>query len=113
MPESIAVWIVLIVAVALVVGLIVWLGRGGSFEKDGLKLKLDRPQTPGPRVEVADNLDAKGGRLGNITGVETAGSLDSATASEISVAKNVRLRNAEVGDITGVKISGGGQQGKQ
>jgi len=103
-PSSPAVWIVLILVVAAVVLWIVAKGRGFSFQRGKMKVSVSgEPQQPA-KIEVASGLEAKGGKIGNVTGLRAEAGAPPPVGS-VSVLGQARLSNEEVGDITGVEIS--------
>lgn len=107
MPTSPTVWIVLIIAAAIVVALMVWKGIGGTFAKGKWKFTLHDAPKPAPEVTVAQGLHAEGGKVGNITGVKSSASADAPIASKVDVASDASFSHTDVGDITGIDASGG------
>jgi hypothetical protein len=115
MPQDSLVWIVLIVAAALVIGLTVWKGRGLRLKRgqDGFSVRVEqsRDSIPngettgeGGRISVAEGARIERARVGDLAGIKSAGRLKS-TSQNIEVAAGARIKNAEVGDIVGVKQS--------
>jgi len=107
MPSNPTVWIVLIIAAAIIVGLMVWKGIGGTFARGKLKVTLHDAPKAAPEVRVAEGLRTEGGKVGNITGVKAAGT-DTPAASKVDVANEASFSKTNVGDITGVDQTGGG-----
>lgn len=110
MPQDSLVWIVLIVAAALVIALAVWKGRGFRLSKgkEGFSVEVERSQGGGDkparssRISVAKGAQIEAARVGDIAGVKTAGR-PPPTGRAIDVASGSRIKDAEVGDIVGVK----------
>lgn len=113
MPSSPTVWIVLIITAAIVVGLMVWKGVGGTFAKGKWRFTLHDAPKPAPNVTVADGLHTEGGKVGNITGVKSTDAADAPVASEVDVANKASFSHTDVGDITGVDISGGSRRERE
>jgi hypothetical protein len=106
MPDNPTVWIVLIAVVAVVVALMVWKGRGGSYSDGKRTFTLQGKPQPGADVKVAENLKLEQAKVGNITGVK--GSPGATPPGRVDVANNASITGGSVEDITGVDLSGGG-----
>jgi hypothetical protein len=105
MPWTSTALIVLIVAVAIVVLLLIWKGRGGRFARKNGTWEAsinDRPSD----VSVASGIQigAKG-EAGNVTGVEGDANDPNLRFGNVDVASQAKVEG-KVGDITGVKLSG-------
>jgi hypothetical protein len=99
--------IVIVIAVALVVGLAVWRGRGLRIRQragGGISLDVDPmlPEAPRTKAVVGARLEMAGGQAGNVAGVKLVG--PSGIGADADVLSNARLKNAVIGDITGVSI---------
>lgn len=104
-PNSPAVWIVLILAVAIVVIWAIVKGRSLKISSGKVNLNLAPSDPVTAKIDVASGLDASGGKIGNVSGVKAEAGSRFPTAHEINVLKQARLKNVEVGDITGVDLS--------
>ena len=115
MPNDPLIWIILILAVALIVALALWKGRGlrVSKDRDGFSVEVERSSegnTGGESkgttdgIRVAEGARIKESRVGDIAGVKTL-SAAPAVDKDIEVASGVRINKAEVGDIVGDKQS--------
>jgi hypothetical protein len=104
-PNSPAVWIVLIAVAAVVVVWAIAKGRGISFQRGKVKVSVSgEPEKPAD-VTVGEGLHAEGGKMGSVTGIRAdAGSRP--PLGTVSVFDQAQLNNQEVGDITGVDLSG-------
>ncbi len=116
MPQDSLVWIVLIVAAALVIGLAVWKGRHLRLNRgqEGFSIEVEHsPDTPATseksgesgQISVAKGAQIEQTRVGDIAGIKTAGKPQS-TGHDIEVAAGTRIKNANVGDIVGMKEVG-------
>ena len=114
MPADPVVWIVLIVAVAIVAALTLWLGRGLKLKLQGfgmdIKERQSGPADSGTTV-FKEGQVVKGGTVGNITGVKNQGGEGGALRGKIDVASGVRIEGS-AGDITGVEITGKPREGR-
>ena len=107
MPEDPTVQIILIVAVVLIIGLALWLGRGLIFRKGEDGITFEAKQKPGQtKVSVAEGLQAEKAEIGNVTGVEREGGTDTPQDQDIDVLKKATITESKFGDITGLKQSG-------
>jgi hypothetical protein len=110
-PSNPTVWIVLIVAVAVVVLYAMWKGRGFNVvkKKGSWQATLKEPERPSD-VSVASGLEVGAqGNVGNITGVESAGS-SQPELGKVEVANNAKVAG-KTGNITGVSIKGSSTSG--
>jgi hypothetical protein len=105
MPNSPAVWIVLIACVAVVVLLIVWKGRGATFTRGNLNVKVNGAPPPGEHVSVGKGLRAEDGQLGNITGVKLKGPRDATLPLDVEVGSDAHFVRTTVKDLTGIDMS--------
>lgn len=101
MPWTSTALIVLIIAVALVVALLVWKGRGGKFvRKNGTWEASVNEKAPDIKVAAGIHV-GKEGQAGNITGAEG----QNLRVGDVDVANHAKIEG-KVGDITGVKTTG-------
>ena len=105
MQDDPLIWLGVAAAVAVVVGLAVWKGRRLNVRWGGLSAELkegSEPQPPeGSRIRVAEDLDLKRARVGDVAGIKTADA-PSTAGHDIEVAQGARLRDAQAGDIVGI-----------
>lgn len=102
------VWIVLIVAAALIVGLALWLGRSIKIKKgsDGFSVETEGEEKPEDetKVRVGENLVIKDSTAGDVTGIVDQGEgKEGASKEDVEVLKGGKIENTDLGDITGVK----------
>ncbi len=109
MPEDPKVWIILIIAAALVIALLGTLairnGRRLKITRDGVEIDrsaADEDDGGKGTISVAAGATITGSKTGDIAGVKGAGEV----SGSIDVAKDMNIDNAEVGDIAGVKRDG-------
>ena len=110
MPQDPTVWIVLIVAAALVLGLALWLGRGLRIRKDkrGFSFEAEKGQ-PEPAsdndVVVGRGLRIDKAKVGDITGIKSDGfdAMPSAKQKSIDVLSEGSISDTSTGDISGIK----------
>ena len=115
MPQDSLVWIVLIVAVALVIGLAVWKGRGLRFKRgqEGFSVEVEVEHLPDApptgetsskrgKISVANKARIEETRIGDIAGIKTAGK-PQLIGYDIDLAAGTRIKKADVGDIVGLK----------
>lgn len=107
MPGDASVWIVAIIAIAFVLVVALWFGRGLIFKKSGdevsLELKSDSADdaASGSKVEVLGGAKITGSSVGDITGVRGG-----AGSADVDVLKDGKISDADVGNITGVSSPG-------
>jgi hypothetical protein len=109
MPDDPKVWIILIIAGAVVIALLGTLairsGRRLKITRDGVEIDrsaADKEEGGKSNISVASGARITGSKTGDIAGVKGAGEVN----GSIDVAKGARIDNAEVGDIAGVKSDG-------
>lgn len=104
MPNSPAVWIVLIVLAAAVVIWAIAKGRGISFQRGKVKVSVSGEQQKPVDISVGVGIHAEGGKMGNVAGVRAQGGSPLPVGS-VSVLNQAEFKRQEVGDITGVDVS--------
>ncbi|WP_429886358.1 hypothetical protein [Geoalkalibacter halelectricus] len=115
MPQEPLIWIILILAAALVIALALWKGRGlrVSKNREGFSIEVEQAGDAGE----AENASGKDGKIsvarearieesdaGDIAGVKTEDTLPLPTPP-VEVGTGLRVKKARVGDIVGVKQS--------
>jgi len=111
MLEDPQVWIIGIIAVAVVLIIALFLGRGLKFRKgqDGISLELEKGSVPEQKdsdgVSVGEGLVIeKGARVGNIVGEEVPVGEGGDSASSVEVMKDGTISGSEAGDIVGRRV---------
>lgn len=108
MPDDPIVWIVAIVAGAVVVLLALWKGQFVEVELNPPKLRFKRRHEGGDGISVGAGMVIEGSRTGDIAGMKLDGGGAAAPEGPVAVAAGARITGASTGDIVGVKQSGGG-----
>lgn len=111
MPSDPVVWIVLIVAAALVTALAVWKGRGLILRARGFAIEVKPPPPPsrasGPTITVANDARIVGSSTGDIAGVVVKGGTPPlASGTSVDVLRGGTVKDSKVGDIVGIKTEG-------
>lgn len=103
MPTDTIVWIILIAAAAVVIGLAVWIGRGIMIRKDdkGFTIKVKEKKQEG--VSVAKETVIDKAKIGDIAGIKTT---ESNVGGTINVAEKAKIKDSQIGDIVGIKQQG-------
>lgn len=109
MPDNPLVWIVAILAGAVVV--LVTLGKGQVVEVElkPLRLRFKRTGGTGGSISVGEGMVIKGSKTGDIAGVKGSGA--AAPEGDVSVGKGAQITDATTGDIVGVKQTGATETG--
>lgn len=109
MPDNPIVWIVAIVATAIVVVFALWKGQVVEVELKPPRLRFKRRgggEDTG--ISVASGMTIENSTTGDIAGVKTSAPHGPAeTGDRVSVAQGARLSGARTGDIVGIKQSDG------
>jgi len=112
MPNDPAVWVALLVVVALLIALALWLGRGLriSKDKDGFLVEAKEyrsEKTVDQTISVAKDVEIERARVGDIAGIkgEEVSNISEAKQS-IDVFSGGTLKDAQAGDIVGIKQEG-------
>lgn len=102
-PDDTVVQVVLIVAVAAVLVLAIWLGRGLNFRKTdkGIEFTIEQ-QAPkqGHEVSVAEGVEIKNAKIKTVAGVDGASTIN----GSVKVANGAKLEGVEITELVGVKM---------
>jgi hypothetical protein len=102
MPDNPTIWIVAIIAGALVVLLALWKGQFVDVELNPLRLRFKRGAAGAAGVSVAKGIDVEASKVGDIAGVK-----GTAPEGNVSVAEGARIKGSTVGNIVGIEQGGG------
>ena len=109
MPDNPLVWIIAILALAVVVIVALWKGQMVEVELKPLRLKFKRHGGDGTGgVSVGSGLKVENSKLGDIAGVKGAGA--ALPEGSVTVAQGARIAGSTTGDIVGVKHGGTGEE---
>ena len=109
MPDNPVVWIIAILALAVVVIVALWKGQVVEVDLKPPRLRFKRQGERGGAgtISVGSGMTIENSTTGDIAGVKTAGTGGPGGGQgTISVARRARIAGATTGDIAGVKHSG-------
>jgi hypothetical protein len=101
MPSDVGLWIVAVIAVAVVVALALWFGRDVVLKFKDFSFSTDRPKPSSTDVRVAEQAEV-GGNVGRVVGRSLGEGEASAGATEVG--KQLRVRGS-VDEIVGVETT--------
>lgn len=106
-------WLAVVIALAALVGLALWIGRGlkihadkGGFDLE-VKEQLAPPESSGEnKTDVASGTEIKQSEVGNIIGERTECEERDERGRSVTVAKGSKVTKSKVGDIVGIERKG-------
>lgn len=111
MPDNPIVWIIAILALAVVVIVALWKGQMVEVDLKPPRLRFKRHGENSGGVTVGSGMTIENSTTGDIAGVKSTG-VGGPVGGEgtISVAQGARITGATTGDIAGVKHAGPGDE---
>lgn len=101
MPSDPYPWMLLILAVAAVIGIALWKRRGSVRVTLGdHSVEVGAEPNQESKVQVAENLQLDGVKAGDVAGIKGG---DAPEGHTVEVAKGAVIKGSEVGDIVGIK----------
>lgn len=110
MPDNPMVWIIAILALAIVVIVALWKGQMVEVDVNPLRLRFKRHggASDAPGISVGAGMSIDHSTTGDIVGVKAQGpTLPPGAEGHVTVAQGAHIRSARTGDIAGVKQAGG------
>jgi hypothetical protein len=102
MPDNPTIWIVAIIAGALVVLLALWKGQFVEVDLNPPRLRFKRGAAGAAGVSVAKGIEVEASKVGDIAGAKGA-----VPEGNVSVAEGARIKGSTIGNIVGVEQGGG------